>query len=68
MALELEVAMKANEELHQLREGAEGREANTEGKLRMEKQHREGDGPILDMSRVAGMLSQYRADVFLLFL
>jgi hypothetical protein len=49
MAWELEVAVKANEELHRLREGAEGWEANTEGKLRMEKQHREGYGPILDM-------------------
>jgi hypothetical protein len=50
MARELEVAVKANEELHRLREGAEGREANTEGKLWMEKQHCKGDGPILDMS------------------
>jgi hypothetical protein len=37
MARELKVAVVANEELHQLREGAEGREANTEGKLQMEK-------------------------------
>jgi hypothetical protein len=68
MARELEVAMKANEELHRVREGAVGREANTKGKLRMEKQHHEDDGPILDMSRVARTQSQYRADVFLLFL
>jgi hypothetical protein len=33
MAQELEVAAKANEELHRLREGAEGREAKAEGKL-----------------------------------
>jgi hypothetical protein len=48
MARELKVAVAANEELHQLYEGEEGREANTEGKLQMEKQHREGSGPILD--------------------
>jgi hypothetical protein len=33
MARELEVGVKANEELHWLREGAEGREANTKAKL-----------------------------------
>jgi hypothetical protein len=62
------MAMKANEELHRLRECAEGSEANTEGKLWIEKQHHEGYGLILDMSQVAGMLTRYRADVFLLFL
>jgi hypothetical protein len=46
MAQELKVAMAANEEMHHLREGAEGREANTEGKLRMEKQCQEGNSPI----------------------
>ncbi|RLN11955.1 hypothetical protein C2845_PM09G13620 [Panicum miliaceum] len=38
MARELKVVMAANEELHQLREGAEGRESLTEQKLRLEKQ------------------------------
>jgi hypothetical protein len=48
MAWELKVVIAANEELHELRGGVEGREANTEGKLQMEKQCREGNIPILD--------------------
>jgi hypothetical protein len=36
-AQELEVAVVANKELHQLCEGAEGRDENTENKLRLEK-------------------------------
>lgn len=59
MARELEVAVKANEELHQLREGAEGREANAKGKLRLEKQLRKGKGPILDMNRVVRIFLHY---------
>jgi hypothetical protein len=68
MARELEVAVATNKELHQLRERAEGREVNAENKLRLEKQHREGNGPILDMSRVARMLLRCLIDVFILFL
>jgi hypothetical protein len=37
MAWELEVVVAANKELHQLHEGAEGREANAENKLQLEK-------------------------------
>jgi hypothetical protein len=37
MAWELQAAMDANAELHQLREGAEEREANAENKLQLEK-------------------------------
>lgn len=39
MAQALKVAMAANEEMHHLREGAEGREANTEGKLQVVRAH-----------------------------
>lgn len=52
MAQDLEVAVKANKELHWLLEGAEDREANAKGKLRLEKQLREGKGHILNMNQV----------------
>jgi hypothetical protein len=39
---ELEAYTKANEELHKLREAAEGREAATEDKLHLERQARQG--------------------------
>jgi hypothetical protein len=62
MARELEVVVAANKELHQLRERAEGCEANAENKLRLEKQRYQGNGSILDMSRVVLVHQGHRVD------
>ncbi|RLM68907.1 hypothetical protein C2845_PM17G06750 [Panicum miliaceum] len=58
MARELKVVVAANDELHQLREGAEGQESLTEEKLRLEKQRCQ-----VSFAKMESRLADARADL-----